>query len=175
MTPQVGRNLGQAGAFEDAAAERVTGLAVDTSIDSFAATFNLVRTANRIISDLEAQVHRTAGWSWAGFRVMFTIWVAGPLEPREISRLAGISRAAVSSVLNTLERDGLVERVRDRPDRRLVTTRLTATGRARLARAYAVQNRREQEWLAPLDPGELATFTSMLRRLLQSPRPPHPD
>ena len=97
---------------------------------------------------------------------MFSVWVSGPLEPRRIARLAGISRAAVSSVLNTLERDGLVERARDQTDRRLVTVRLTREGRRRLQTAYRRQNSREQELLSPLDPAELATFTALLRRLL---------
>jgi DNA-binding MarR family transcriptional regulator len=103
------------------------------------------------------------------------VWVSGPLEPRRIARLAGISRAAVSSVLNTLERDGLVQRARDKSDRRLVTVRLTPEGRRRLLAAYRRQNSRERELLAPLDATELATFTELLRRLLAkdgSPRSP---
>ena len=72
----------------------------------------------------------------------------------------------MSSVLNTLERDGLVERARDQTDRRLVTVRLTPEGRRRLQAAYRRQNERERELLAVLDDGELAAFTEQLRRLL---------
>jgi DNA-binding MarR family transcriptional regulator len=156
---------GLAETYERTAARRVATLD-GASLESFSAMFNLVRTANRMVTDLEAGVHREAGWSWAGFRVMFAVWVLGPLEPSRIAHLAGISRAAVSSVLNTLERDGLIERARDKTDRRLVTVRLTAEGRRRLLAAYRSQNTREQELLAPLDAGELATFTDLLRRLL---------
>jgi DNA-binding MarR family transcriptional regulator len=151
--------------YEQTAARRVATID-GASLESFVAMFNLVRTANRMVSDLEGGVHREAGWSWAGFRVMFTVWVSGPLEPRRIAHLAGISRAAVSSVLNTLERDGLVERARDKTDRRLVTVRLTSEGRRRLLAAYRRQNSRERELLAPLSADELATFTDLLRRLL---------
>jgi DNA-binding MarR family transcriptional regulator len=156
--------------YEAAAARRVAR--VDgTDLDSFLAMFNLLRTANRMVSDLETRVHREAGWSWAGFRVMFTVWVSGPLEPRTIAHLSGISRAAVSSVLNTLERDGLVERARDQTDRRLVTVRLTASGRRRMDSTFKRQNRREQELLAPLQPKELTTLTGLLRRLLAARDP----
>ena len=55
--------------YEKTAAELVASLD-GTSQASFAAMFNLVRTANRMVSDLETTVHREAGWSWAGFRVM---------------------------------------------------------------------------------------------------------
>ena len=76
------------------------------------ASFDLIRASTRLVQRLEAEVHREAGWSMAGFRVMFCIWVAGELEPRDIARLSGLSRAAVSSVLNTLSpREELVLRM----------------------------------------------------------------
>jgi DNA-binding MarR family transcriptional regulator len=76
------------------------------------------------------------------------VWVTGELEPRDIARLSGLSRAAVSSVLNTLERDGFVERFRESADRRLVTVRLTGEGERRLVDAYRRQNQVEQEFFA---------------------------
>ena len=161
-------DAGPGRAYERAAAEHV-GRLPGVSLDSFAATFNLVRAANRVVGDLEATVHRPAGWSWAGFRVMFALWVEGPLEPRQIARLAAMSRAAVSSVCNTLERDGLVERSRDRADRRLVTVRLTAAGRERLERAYVEQNAEEQRLLAAVPPEGLEAFTEVLRRIVDTP------
>ena len=116
---------------------------------------------------LESEVHRDAGWSMAGFRVMFCVWVAQELEPREIARFSGLSRAAVSSVLNTLERDGLVERHRESTDRRLVTVRLTGEGERRLVAAYGNENSVERAFFAPLGESELDTFVVLLRRLLR--------
>ena len=84
----------------------------------------------------------------AGFRVMFCVWVGGEAEPRDIARLSGLSRAAVSSVLNTLERDGLIERTRESHDRRLVTVRLTDDGATRIVDAYRHQNDVEREFFA---------------------------
>ncbi|MCP3991453.1 MAG: MarR family transcriptional regulator, partial [Actinomycetia bacterium] len=88
--------------FERAAVKAVAQAAPATDLDALLASFELVRASTRLVQRLEAEVHRVAGWSMAGFRVMFCVWVAGPLEPREIARLSGLSRAAVSSVLNTL-------------------------------------------------------------------------
>jgi DNA-binding MarR family transcriptional regulator len=156
-------------AFEEAAAARVAEHGLD--LLTFRAAFDLVRASTRIVQFLETTVHRPAGWSFAGFRVMFCVWVAGELEPREIARLSGLSRAAVSSVLNTLERDDLVERSRESGDRRLVTVRLTPEGERRLTKTYVQQNQHEGEVFAALDEEELTTFTTYMRRLLAAPMP----
>ena len=120
-----------AGEFEAAAVETVAEAVPGADLDALRASFDLIRAATRLTQRLEAEVLRDAGWSMAGFRAMFCVWIGGELEPRDIARLSGLSRAAVSSVLNTLERDGLVERFRESDDRRLVTVRLTPDGASR--------------------------------------------
>jgi len=149
--------------FENAAAEMIgrEGLNVET----FQGMFQLFRLSALMFNNLESTVHKPAGWSLAGFRVMFILWVGGDLEPREIARLAGLSRAAISSALNTLERDGLVERRRESADRRLVTVSLTPGGAKRLLAAYAEQNTKEAELFASLTPEELTTLTKLMRRI----------
>lgn len=138
----------------------------DADLDALRASLELTRAATRLHQQLESEVHRHAGWSMAGFRVMFCVWVAGELEPREISDLCGLSRAAVSSVLNTLERDSLVERTRRADDRRLVTVRLTADGRRRLVDAYGDQNRLERDFFGRLGAEAMRRLADDLQRLL---------
>lgn len=158
------------GGFERAAVDAVAAAAPDADLDALRASFDLIRASTRLVQRLEAEVHREAGWSMAGFRVMFCVWVGHELEPREIARLSGLSRAAVSSVLNTLERDGLVERFRESDDRRLVTVRLTPDGARRLVAAYRRQNDVEQEFFASLSAGERSRLARDLAGLL-APRP----
>jgi len=149
--------------FENAASELIEGEGLN--VDTFQGMFQLFRLSALMFNNLESGVHKPAGWSLAGFRVMFILWVAGDLEPRDIARLAGLSRAAISSALNTLERDGLVERRRESADRRLVTVSLTSDGAQRLSTAYAEQNTREAELFASLSADELATLTQLMRRV----------
>ncbi|WP_117213401.1 MarR family winged helix-turn-helix transcriptional regulator [Allorhizocola rhizosphaerae] len=55
--------------------------------------------------------------------------------PQTMSRLAGLERvtpAAITKLVTALERDGLVRRVRDDGDRRMVRVEATAMGKARL-------------------------------------------
>ena len=109
--------------FEKAAIHAVADSVDGADLDALRVSFGLIRASTRLVQRLEAEVHRESGWSMAGFRVMFCVWVGGEMPPNAIARLSGLSRAAVSSVLNTLERDGLVERSRESDDRRLVTRR----------------------------------------------------
>ena len=151
--------------FERVAVDAVAAAVPDADLDALRASFDLVRASTRLVQRLEASVHRGAGWSMAGFRIMFCVWVGGELEPRDIARLSGLSRAAVSSALNTLERGGLVERRRESADRRLVTVRLTDGGAERLIAAYREQNRVEQDFFGALDGGarrQLADTLSVL-------------
>lgn len=152
--------------FEHLAVKRMTDLTPDLDARALSLVFNVVRLANRIVADIESQVHSEAGWSWAGFRIMFVTFVFGELEPREISRLSDVSRASVSSVLNTLERDGLVVRLRESHDRRLVTVRLTERGERDLLSTFVAHNQREKDWSAALSPDEADQLTSLVRTML---------
>lgn len=156
-----------ADSFEAAATTRVSETHPDADLAALRASFDLIRLSTQLVHLVESNVHRPAGWSMAGFRVMFCVWVAGEMEPREIARFSGLSRAAVSSVLNTLERDGLVARHRESGDRRLVTVRLTAAGETGVATAYRQQNDVEQRFFDGLSAAELERFTATLRRLLR--------
>ena len=154
--------------FEQAALDAVAGALPAADLDALRASFDLIRAANRLVQRLEAEVHSPAGWSMAGFRVMFCVWVGGELEPRQVAPLAGVSRASISAVLNTLERDGLVERSRESDDRRLVTVRLTAGGAERVVAAYSRQNEVEREFFGGLDTAGQRRLADDLGALLES-------
>lgn len=156
--------------FETAAVESVATALPGADIDALRASFDLIRASTLLVQRLESEVHREAGWSMAGFRVMFCVWVGGELEPRDIARLSGLSRAAVSSVLNTLERDGLVERTRESTDRRLVTVRLTDDGARRLVVAYERQNDVERDFFSSLSVSRQRELAGDLADLLQHGR-----
>lgn len=153
----------RAGDFEDTAAEHVATLGLDPV--TFRTMFGVFRLGARMFNDLETKIHRPAGWSLAGFRVMFILWVLGPIESHEIARLAGLSRAAISSAVNTLGRDGLVDRRRESADRRVVTVYLTNDGADRLEDAYGRQNKRERLLFGDLSDDELVELTDLMRRI----------
>lgn len=158
--------------FVDAAVSAVSRRQpVDTS--AMRVVLSLYRTTNLVVYDLESSVHRPHGWSWPGFRLMFVLWVAGPLEGRRAAELSGMSRAAVSALATTLEGQGLLLRERGVDDRRQVRLHLTAEGERRLAVAFTAHNERERLWAGALSSAEQRQLVNLLRKLLEH-RPQSP-
>jgi DNA-binding MarR family transcriptional regulator len=147
---------------------RVGEVVPDADLSAFSVAFSIVRAAERVTLELET-AHKPMGWTWPGFRMLFWLWLHGPLEPRQLAVASSASRASVSSALNTLERNGFVARRRDEADRRLVKVELTEKGMARLAEAYGAANRREQELVAALSADERRTLAELLGRILAAP------
>lgn len=154
-------------AILDLARRRIEAVVPDADLLAFSLVFTLVRAADRITYEL-GETQRPMGWTWPGFRVLFWIWLLGPLEPRTIASLVSASRASISSALNTLERDGFVVRSRGSHDRRLVTVDLTARGREQILEAFRATNSREREWLATFSAEEQRLLAKLLGSLLDS-------
>jgi DNA-binding MarR family transcriptional regulator len=139
-----------------------------TDRDAMAMVLLLHRVANTVVYDLESTVHRPAGWSWSAFRLLFTVWVAGPQEARRAAELTGMSRAAVSSLAKTLAAAGLVGRTPDAHDRRSVVLSLTDAGRHRLEATFREHNRREARWAGLLAPADLRVLNRVLAELARA-------
>jgi DNA-binding MarR family transcriptional regulator len=147
------------------ATARVGEVVPDADLTAFAVAFSIVRAAERVTLELE-RAHEPMGWTWPGFRVMWWLWLLGPLEPRKIAEAASSSRASVSSALNTLERNGFIVRNRGSADRRLITVELTEKGSTRMAEAFAAANARERRLIGNLTAEERRTLTNLLSRIL---------
>ncbi|WP_219414512.1 MarR family winged helix-turn-helix transcriptional regulator [Pseudonocardia nigra] len=155
--------------FVDVAMDRTVRALPGVDAAAMRLVLSLHRAATSLAYDLESAVHRPRGWSWPGFRVLFVLFLTGPIEAKRVAQLSGMSRAAVSALVNTLVRDGLVSRRPAEHDRRAVLLALTDEGERQFTDAFAAHNRREQSWAAALDPAELATLTALLEKLMASP------
>lgn len=154
--------------FVDFAVAKTTRAMPDVDPVSMKLVLELTRVASALVYDLESTVHRPGGWSWPGFRVLFVLWLAGPSESKRVAKLSGMSRAAVSALVNTLERDGYVTRRRSEVDRRAVELRLTDAGLDAITTTYAEHNRREQVWASALTKPERTILIGLLEKLASS-------
>jgi DNA-binding MarR family transcriptional regulator len=125
----------------------------------------LHRVTNVVVYDLESRVHRPAGWTWAAFRAVFTLWISGPLEPSRLAETSGMNRQAVSSLVKTLEADGLIARSAVAHDGRSVVLSLTPTGTRKIMQVFRDHNVREADWAGTLDADERETMIRLLRKL----------
>jgi DNA-binding MarR family transcriptional regulator len=92
---------------------------------------------------------------------------AGPLGPAELADAAGVTRATMTGLIDTLERDGLVKRVRDANDRRMMSVNLTPKGRKLLEKILPTHFRDMSEIMSPLKEGERKTLVGLLNKILQ--------
>jgi len=153
--------------FVDVAVERASEQLPEVDPDAMRLVLSLHRAVGMLVYDLESTVHRPRGLSWPGFRLLFALWIAGPLEVRRVAELSGMSRAAVSALVKTLERDDFLQRRPLEHDRRLVELSLTEHGRTEIARTFGVHNGRERLWAAALPPEEQHTMVELLRKLME--------
>jgi DNA-binding MarR family transcriptional regulator len=128
----------------------------------------LNRASDLVTYDLEAAVHRPRGRSWSGFRLLFVVWLAGPLEPKSAARLTGMSRAAVSNLVKTLVADGLLDRVPDERDGRSVQLSLTGAGHEEMVSVFQEHNEREFGWTDALTETEQRILVMLLGKLITS-------
>jgi DNA-binding MarR family transcriptional regulator len=97
--------------------------------------------------------------------LLFVLWISGPLEGRRVATLSGMSRAAVSNLVNTLARDGLVQRKTSAEDARAVILSLTDSGRRQFDATFGEHNAREQQWSRLLSAAERRQLITLLDKL----------
>jgi DNA-binding MarR family transcriptional regulator len=152
--------------YESLARAAAIELYPDVDFPAMALCFNLIRAANRMTTDMEVSVHRPMGISFAGYRLLFTIRSVGHVNPNELARLSSVSTASMSSLLNTLEKSGLITRTPDPEDKRKTLVQLSDEGEQMVAGLCQINNQREQAWAAGLTETEASILAELLRKLL---------
>ncbi len=118
----------------------------------------VARKAQRLVSEALAQ----EGARRQHFTVLTSLAEQGPASQATLGRRLWIDRSDLHAILNELERDGLVRRVRDEHDRRRNVVALTQRGTAALKRLDKRVDAAQKALLEPLSP----TDRRELRRLL---------
>ena len=154
-------------AFEDVSRASVMEFAPDSDLDAMAVVMNLLRAANRLQQDFETSVHRPAGLSFTAFRVMFAIRAVEHATPLQLANLSHVSPASISSVLNTLERYGMIVRKKEPSgDGRMIAVELTPEGEHVLTTLWKSNHQREIDWAGALTARERRTASRLLRKLI---------
>ncbi|MEV8530902.1 MarR family transcriptional regulator [Streptomyces sp. NPDC051211] len=86
--------------------------------------------------------------------------------PSELAAELMLSPAGMTGRLDTLEKAGLIRRLRAAGDRRRVDVELTEEGHARWAAAMRLRGEAEVAMLEPFAPAEQAALAALLKRML---------
>ncbi|MFI2644453.1 MarR family winged helix-turn-helix transcriptional regulator [Streptomyces sp. NPDC018610] len=111
------------------------------------------------------------GLSVAGFDVLTALRRAGEPYRLTAGQLADsglVSSAGVTLRMDRLEKDGLIVRERDADDRRVVYSRLTDAGLAKVDTVFADHLDNERRMLAGLSPSECRQLARLLGKLERS-------
>jgi MarR family transcriptional regulator, lower aerobic nicotinate degradation pathway regulator len=105
------------------------------------------------------------GLSPRAWGVLSTLAESGPLTQIELATALSIDRTAMVYLLDELEEQALVERVRNADDRRSFLVHLTAKGRQKQRKAAAELAGQAETLLEPLAAGERRQLVDLLTRI----------
>ncbi len=127
------------------------------TLDTFV---KLTRCTNSILGRL-AERNTVGDLTWSQFAVLEALYHLGPMTQGEVSAKVLKSGSNMTTVIDNLERDGLVRRERDADDRRVIHVHLTEAGSGKieavlpghvavLVEEFSVLSPKEQETLGEL-------------------------
>ena len=133
------------------------------------AVFLHLLRAGEVVSGVSERSLARQNLSWGRFGVLMLLWrstrmrgaadgngsclPAGPHTPAELADAAGVTRATMTGLIDTLERDGLVKRVPDTDDRRVLSVVLTP---------------KAQQLLRQVLPGHFQLMNTLMRSLSET-------
>jgi DNA-binding MarR family transcriptional regulator len=88
-----------------------------------------------------------------------------PRTPAELADMSRVTRATMTGLIDTLERDGLVKREPDLNDRRMMSVNLTPKGHALLEKILPKHFQRMAELMQPLSEDERKTLVQLLGKI----------
>jgi len=92
---------------------------------------------------------------------------AGPRTPAELADAAGVTRATMTGLIDTLEKDDFVRRHRDPNDRRMMSVDLTPAGEELIKKLLPNHFRMMASLMETLTPEERGTLVRLLNKILQ--------
>ena len=137
---------------------------------------HLLRTGDAVFA-AESRFLAQHGISQGRFTVLMLLnrCLEQPSTPAELADAAGVTRATMTGLVDTLERDGWVTRTGDPADRRTVLVRMTAEGQALLDAILPDYFRCVSATMQPLSKAERKQLIGLLQKIQQGLAPAAPD
>ncbi len=146
----------------------------DLNPDAASLFMQLLRTADELF-EVKADFMRQHNISNGRFTVLMLLSAAGSMEgdadlnppksPADLAEMAGVTRATMTGLIDTLEKDGLVRREPDPHDRRAMLVHLTEAGDAFMARILPHYFNRVTAIMDPLSAAEKKKLIQLLTKV----------
>jgi MarR family 2-MHQ and catechol resistance regulon transcriptional repressor len=121
--------------------------------------------ASAVFSQRTHEQIRTFGLTAGQFAAIETLGHKGPLTVGELCKKQLVTGGNMTVVIDNLERDQLVERVRSTTDRRVILVRLTGKGKALFDSVFPKHAEYVADLASVLKPDEQRTLARLLKKL----------
>jgi DNA-binding MarR family transcriptional regulator len=101
---------------------------------------------------------------WVVLRELFE---GDPLVPSELAKEIGMTRSAVSKIMDRLEAKSLLTRATNERDRRFQAVTVSAKGRALVPRLAALADQNDREFFGHLKAGERQQIERVMREIVR--------
>ncbi len=132
-----------------------------------AVVFRAMNLASRRLPHYFEKAFGKADLRLTEFAVLEQLSDSGPTPMVRLSDENLVTKAAVTAIIDVMEGKGLVRRVRDSSDRRVVNVQLTPAGR----KLFAVARKRHKEivarFVSSLEPDEIRALLRSFEKLLK--------
>jgi len=131
------------------------------TLDTF---IKLTRCTNSLLTRL-AERNTIGDLTYSQFAVLEALYHLGPLTQGEVSHKVLRSGSNMTTVIDNLERDGLVRRERDADDRRVIHVHLTQTGSKKVEEVFPGHVAALVEEFSLLSAAEQETLGELCKKL----------
>jgi len=147
------------------------------------AVFLHLLRAGDVVSGVSERSLARHNLSWGRFGVLMLLWRStrqrgangsngarlppGPHTPAELAEAAGVTRATMTGLIDTLERDGLAKRVPDTEDRRALSVVLTPKAQQLLRQTLPGHFQLMNTLMRSLSASECQTLVQLLNKIIE--------
>lgn len=126
-----------------------------------------LRQVSNHVSGAYARALHTRETSVAEWVVLSHVQARNGVSPSDLAEALGLTRGAISKVLDKLERKGWISRATHARDNRVQMVSLTRPGRRILPRLAEIADRNDAQFFDCLDDGERDDLRRLLRKLAE--------
>jgi len=112
---------------------------------------------------LEGEAATVAEWV-----VLCELFARGPANPSDVAAALGMTRGAITKLVDRLSAKGLAERTEGGDDRRRQIVALTKAGRALAPQLAVLADRNDEEFFSPLSDLERRTLLRLMQKLAKA-------
>ncbi len=113
------------------------------------------------------QLNKEYAISSAQLNCLLALYENGPLPPSQIAKYMLVKSSTVTGVVDRLEQKGLVKRIRNSPDRRIITLKLTEAGTQLAENAPPPIQKKIINGLKKISSTEIAVIANALSHLVE--------